>query len=114
MEHTKRIAALTLAALACTGLAPAAAFAAKSITAALTGGKVTANLRLRYETVDQDGIADEAEALTLRTRIRQPVLREHRGHGFRRRLSVRRGRYRLHPAIGGAHGQALPRGVGIG
>ncbi|MCG8527442.1 MAG: alginate export family protein [Opitutales bacterium] len=32
-------------------------------------GKVILNARLRYETVEQDGIAEEADALTVRTRL---------------------------------------------
>ena len=51
-----------LAALA-VALAPGAAFAGSP-----EGSFIFEN-RLRYETVDQDGFANEAEALTLRTRL---------------------------------------------
>ncbi len=43
--------------------------AADSITEALVGGKPVLDMRLRYENVDQDGIANDADALTLRTRL---------------------------------------------
>ncbi|AHF89347.1 hypothetical protein OPIT5_02785 [Opitutaceae bacterium TAV5] len=36
---------------------------------ALQNGKVTLDVRLRYEHVDQDGFAEKADALTLRTRL---------------------------------------------
>ena len=36
---------------------------------ALTSGKAKLNMRTRFETVDQDGIDDTAEAFTLRTRL---------------------------------------------
>jgi len=42
---------------------------ADSITEALTNGKVSANVNLRYETVDQDNALKDADALTLRTRL---------------------------------------------
>ena len=42
---------------------------ADGITEALTSGTVKADLRLRYEAVDQDNAADDADALTLRTRL---------------------------------------------
>lgn len=42
---------------------------AESLTDALTGGKVKADLRLRYEQVDQDNALDSADGLTLRTRL---------------------------------------------
>ncbi|MAT64925.1 MAG: hypothetical protein CMN57_04725 [Gammaproteobacteria bacterium] len=43
--------------------------AADTFTEALTGGKVKADLRLRYELVDQDNALDSADGLTLRTRL---------------------------------------------
>lgn len=56
---------LTLALLsATTGSAPAATF-----TEALTGGTPNFDARLRYESVDQTGFADDAEGLTLRGRL---------------------------------------------
>lgn len=48
------------------GTAPAAA---DTFTEALTGGKVKADVRLRYEQVDQDNAVDTADGLTLRTRL---------------------------------------------
>ena len=45
------------------------ATAAESLEAAITGGKVGLDLRYRYETVDQTGIAEKATASTLRTRL---------------------------------------------
>jgi hypothetical protein len=45
------------------------AMAADGLMEALTGGKPVADLRLRYETVDQAGLANDADALTLRTRL---------------------------------------------
>jgi hypothetical protein len=41
----------------------------ESITEALKNGKVNADLRLRYENVDQDGTDEKAEALTFRARV---------------------------------------------
>src|SRR5690606_16610909 len=43
--------------------------AENSITSALTGGKASASLRVRYETVDDAALVEEGEALTLRTRL---------------------------------------------
>ncbi len=48
---------------------PLPAAAADDFTAALTGGTPSLDMRLRYETVDQDGLARDAKALTLRTRL---------------------------------------------
>jgi hypothetical protein len=42
---------------------------AGGITEALTTGTVNADFRLRYEAVDQDNPADDADALTLRSRL---------------------------------------------
>jgi hypothetical protein len=41
--------------------------AASSLSEAITDGKLTANFRLRYENVDQDGKPDTANAFTLRS-----------------------------------------------
>ncbi|MBI5611959.1 MAG: alginate export family protein [Gammaproteobacteria bacterium] len=56
--------ALTVACLAALAV-PASA--ADSLADALTGGKVSANLRYRYEWVDQEGVAEKAGASTMRT-----------------------------------------------
>ncbi|MBU1363133.1 MAG: alginate export family protein [Gammaproteobacteria bacterium] len=59
--------------LAFTALLPAAfsssALAADSLTEALTGGKVSADFRARYEAVDQDNALKDANALTARLRL---------------------------------------------
>lgn len=54
-------------AVACLATLAVPASAAESLADALTGGKVSANLRYRYEWVDQEGVADKAGASTLRT-----------------------------------------------
>ncbi len=60
----------TLSLLTTAILSAPAAFAADSdLTSALTDGKLSANLNLRYEGVEQDNAAKDANALTLRTRI---------------------------------------------
>lgn len=41
----------------------------QGITEAITGGKVYADFRLRFETVDQDNTLKDADALTLRSRV---------------------------------------------
>jgi len=56
-------------AAACWSLLVPAAPAAESFAGAVTGGKVSLNLRYRYEWVDQQGFADKAEASTLRTHL---------------------------------------------
>jgi hypothetical protein len=43
--------------------------AAESLTEALTGGKISGQLRYRYERVDEQGFAQKAEASTLRTQL---------------------------------------------
>lgn len=59
------LAALSVGASLCAGSA-----VADSMVDALTQGKVSANVRLRYETVDQSGaITKDATAITLRTRV---------------------------------------------
>ena len=45
------------------------ATAAESLEAAISGGKAGLDLRYRYETVNQTGIAEKATASTLRTRL---------------------------------------------
>lgn len=50
-------------------LASGNALAADSISEALETGKVSGDLRLRYESVEQDNDVDDAKALTLRTRL---------------------------------------------
>jgi len=70
--NTKNINAktFTLSLLAAAIISTPAAFAADSdLTSALTDGKLSANLNLRYEGVDQDNALKDANALTLRTRI---------------------------------------------
>ncbi len=42
---------------------------ADSFTEALTGGKAIGDMRIRYESVEQDNALDDATALTMRTRI---------------------------------------------
>jgi len=42
---------------------------AESITEALTGGQASVDVRLRYENVDQDNALDDADGLTVRTRL---------------------------------------------
>lgn len=64
---TPKKVALTLSAVlagSCSTMAMA-----DSITEALTSGKTTANLNLRYENVGQDNALKDADALTLRTRL---------------------------------------------
>jgi len=50
-------------------LASFAAIAGDDITQAITGGKASLDMRYRYENVDQDSFADEAQASTIRTRL---------------------------------------------
>jgi len=45
------------------------AFAAETLGEAVSEGDIIFNVRLRYEHVDQDGVAEDASALTLRTRL---------------------------------------------
>jgi hypothetical protein len=75
MSSTK---ALSHNALACKKLAVAVAAAsvfsaapasAKTFTETLTSGKASANVRLRYENVDDNAFTDEAEGMTIRTRL---------------------------------------------
>jgi len=66
-RRTSRFSALVLA-LALTPTSLTAAQAA-GLADAVSGGKPNVDLRYRYESVDQDGIADTAQASTLRTRL---------------------------------------------
>jgi len=59
---------LVLGMLASVGLAGNCQ-AGDDFTAALTGGKVSLDLRYRYEMVDQDGLSTKSHASTLRTRL---------------------------------------------
>jgi hypothetical protein len=65
------LAALLFLALLTSALpaAPALAAKAEDMGAAVTGGKVSADLRYRYERVDRADFGPEAEAGTLRTRL---------------------------------------------
>ncbi len=68
--HHRPSATFRAAALGLFALAASTGFAAEpaSLEEALTGGKVSLNLRARYELVDQTNLKD-ANALTLRTRL---------------------------------------------
>lgn len=66
-QHTNKFA---LSLLATALLSAPSAFAENSdLASALTDGKLSANFNLRYETVEQDNAAKDADALTLRTRL---------------------------------------------
>jgi len=66
-QQTKKFA---LSLLTAAILSAPSAFAADSdLGSALTDGKLSANLNLRYEGVDQDNTKKDADALTLRTRL---------------------------------------------
>ncbi|MYM63172.1 alginate export family protein [Pseudomaricurvus sp. HS19] len=66
MKHFNYSALTVAVALACGSMQ---AMAADSITEALTGGKAYGDFRLRYESVEQDNALEDAEALTLRSRL---------------------------------------------
>lgn len=73
MKKSMKVLALALS-LASGGVpgafaADAAPAEAASLGEALTGGKLLLNLRPRYEYVEQDGRAEEANAITLRTLV---------------------------------------------
>ena len=70
-NHSSRYQPFVRRALACACLAAlvAPASAADTLVEALSGGKVSANLRYRYELVDQEGIVEKAKASTLRTHL---------------------------------------------
>lgn len=55
--------------LLCVLAAPLQAAEVSTLKQAITGGDVHLNFRYRYEYVDQDGINDEAQASTLRSRL---------------------------------------------
>jgi len=59
----------SFAALLLTCATSSSAIAAGSITEAITSGEANIDLRLRYENVDQNNAVDDADALTLRTRL---------------------------------------------
>lgn len=63
----KRFAILSLA--ACLSLLAPAAYSGDDFAAALTGGKTSLSFRYRFESVDQEGFANKAEASTLRTQL---------------------------------------------
>lgn len=70
----KKIFCPTALAAACStallgGFVTAPVFAGDNLTDALTGGKATMDMRVRYESVEQDDTAKDAEALTVRTRL---------------------------------------------
>ena len=78
----KRLSTLTQAALSgifLAGLAPTA-YSGDNFMEALTGGKPSLNLRYRFESVDQEGFAKNAEASTLRTQLGY-LTGEYRGFG---------------------------------
>ena len=64
--HMKSILAAAIAAASVSGGAQASA---EGITSALTGGTAYGDFRLRYERVEQDNAANDAGALTLRSRL---------------------------------------------
>jgi hypothetical protein len=64
----RRPVAFTLLPLAAALLATAPA-QAKTVVESITSGKPLVNIRTRYESVDDDAFASEAEAMTVRTRL---------------------------------------------
>ncbi|MEZ5919528.1 MAG: hypothetical protein R3D66_06455, partial [Alphaproteobacteria bacterium] len=52
-----------------TVLAASPAFAGESVESIITEGDVFGHIRYRYETVEQGGIANDAEASTVRTNV---------------------------------------------
>lgn len=66
---TKFNRSLVALAVASSTMGIAGTAAADPITEMLEGGSVYGDLRLRYESVDQDNPVDDASALTLRTRL---------------------------------------------
>jgi hypothetical protein len=69
MKRITPAAAAAAAALALLLALPSTAPAQSPLAAAIAGGKASANLRLRFESVDDDAVARKGEALTLRTRL---------------------------------------------
>ncbi len=70
-KHSKPRSRLSVAPLLGAGVLAVTAptWAADGFTGALTGGKPSADLRLRYEGVDQANITEDARATTLRLRL---------------------------------------------
>ena len=74
-KKTLKFATLLLASTSLMGAATTNAFAGdtasepKSFTEALSSGKVSGDMRFRFETVNQDGFSDIANASTLRTKL---------------------------------------------
>lgn len=70
-KHSNPRSRLSVAPLLGAGLlaVTASSWAADGFTGALTGGKPSADLRLRYEGVDQANITEDARATTLRLRL---------------------------------------------
>ncbi len=66
IRKTGAVAAAVLLALTCTLSATAEEGSATTLGEALTKGKPLVNLRYRYESVDDDGFADDGQASTLR------------------------------------------------
>lgn len=66
-----KLSVLSTALIAAMGLmsAPSQASAIETVANAVKEGKTSIMLRYRYETVDQDGIAEDATASTLKTRL---------------------------------------------
>lgn len=67
-KHTKSYLSLAVTALLTTGSYSVMADTT-SVTEALKSGKAKVDLRLRYESVDQDNALEDASAFTLRTRV---------------------------------------------
>lgn len=71
MNHSIRIAKnpLTLACSIALAMSFSESLYATAFTEALTDGKVKADVRARYEYVDQDNALDDADGITVRTRL---------------------------------------------
>jgi hypothetical protein len=70
MRPLKMSKLLSSAAILCVPfLSAQPVYAEKSVSDVVTGGKFTANVRLRYEFVDQDGFANDANTKTARLRL---------------------------------------------
>ena len=67
---TRLTTSATSIAMCLTGLSlPLSSQAADTMTKALTGGKANADIRVRYETVEQNNALEDATAVTARTRL---------------------------------------------
>ena len=64
----KKYPATSIAAIAALLITPSV-WAADTLTDALTGGKASANLQLRYEGVSQNNALQNADAMTARLRL---------------------------------------------